>query len=195
MRKHQVLKFFHSVRICKQLGTAFAETLLVLLPTLLASSVCFELARGFQLRHQLTLSLQAAARVAAVHHAAPQAWQPALHDALSILFVPAGLYASPQARRDASCQIFKQRFHLPCWHAVALDSTPETIHLRLTYLHRPMQEWLRVILQNMMRLGARLEQTGESKRSLEQQAWRLGLIPMVVEYRVLRHRSTGLREH
>jgi len=195
MRKHRFLMFFHAVRLRKQIGTVFAETLLVLVPTLLLSSVCLELARGFQLRHQLTLSLQAAARVAAVHHAAPQAWQPALHDALSILFVPAGRYVSPQARRDASCQIFKQRFHLPCWYAVALTSTHETIHLRLTYLHRPMQEWLRVVLQNMMRLSTKLEQTGERQRSLEQQAWRLGLIPMVVEYRVLRHRSTGLREH
>lgn len=195
MRKHQVLTFCHTVRMHKQIGTVFAEMLLVLLPTLLASSLCFELARGFQLRHQLTLSLQAAARVAAVHHAAPQAWQPALHDALSILFVPAGRYVSPQARRDASCQLFKQRFHLPCWQAVELASTHETIHLRLTYLHRPMQEWLRVTLQNVMRLSTRLGQTGESQRSLELQAWRLGLIPMVVEYRVLRHRSTGLREH
>lgn len=194
MHKHQVLKFFRAVSIRKQIGTAFAETLLVLLPILLASSVCFELARGFQLRHQLTLSLQAAARVAAVHHGAPQAWQPALHEALSILFVPAGRYASPQARRDASCLMFKQRFHLPCWHAVALASTHETIHLRLTYLHRPLQEWLRVVLQNVMRLSPKLGQAGANQRSLEQQAWRLGLIPMVVEYRVLRHRSTGLSE-
>jgi hypothetical protein len=195
MRKHQVLKFVHIVRLRKQIGTVFAEMLLVLLPTLLASSICFELARGFQLRHQLTLSLQAAARVAAVHNGAPQAWQPALHEALSILFVPAGRYGSPQERRDASCQMFKQRFHLPCWHAVALASPHETIHLRLTYLHRPMQEWLRVVLQNVMRLSSKLGQAGANQRSLEQQAWRLGLIPMVVEYRVLRHRSIGLPEH
>jgi hypothetical protein len=195
MHTHQVLKFFRTVSIRKQIGTAFAETLLVIIPILLTSSVCFELARGFQLRHQLTLSLQAAARVAAVHHAAPQAWQAALHDALSILFVPAGRFGSPQTRRDASCQLFKQRFHLPCWHAVALTSTHETVHLRLTYLHRPMQEWLRVVLQNVMRLNPRLGQANASHRSLEERAWRLGLIPMVVEYRVLRHHSTGLHKH
>jgi hypothetical protein len=194
MHKQHFFKFFDTLRLPKQRGAALAETLVALLPILLLGSVCFELARGYQVRHLLVLSLQEAARVAAVHHAAPQAWQPALRDALSTLFAPAGHHASPQTRRDAACETFKQAFRMPCWHAVALTSTPETIHLRLTYLHRPMQEWLRVLLQKMAHLHARLEQTEGRQRPLERQAWQLGLIPMVVEYRVLRHRSTGVPE-
>lgn len=189
MHKHYFFKFFRT-QICKQRGAALAETLVTLLPILLLGSLCVELARGYQVRHLLILSLQKAARVAAVHHAAPHAWQPALSEALSTLFVPAGQYASPQARRDATCLTFKLTFSLPCWHAEALPSSPETIHLRLTYLHSPMQEWLRVLLQKIVGLSTAFKQTAGPQRPLEREAWRLGLIPMVVEYRVLRHRST-----
>jgi hypothetical protein len=192
MHKHHFFQLFNTRRICKQHGAALAETLVALLPILLLGSVCVEFARGYQVRHLLILSLQEASRVAAVHHAAPHAWQPVLRDALSMLFVPAGHHASPHARRDATCLAFRQTFHLPCWHAVALTSTPETIHLRLTYLHRPMQEWLRVLLQNIASLSAGLEHTAGSQRALEQEAWRLGLIPIVVEYQVLKHRSIPL---
>lgn len=192
MQKHHFLKFFDTRQLRTQRGAALAETLIALLPLLLLGSVCFELARGYQVRHLLILSLQEAARVAAVHQAAPQAWQPALRDALSVLFVPAGHHASPQARRDADCASFKHAFHLPCWHAEVLTSTPETIHLRLTYLHSPMQDWLRILLQKMAGLHARHAQTEGRQRPLERAAWRLGLIPMVVEYQVLRHRSIGV---
>jgi hypothetical protein len=189
MHKQQLFKIYRTAQIRKQRGAALAETLIALLPILLLGSLCIELARGYQVRHLLILSLQQAARVAAVHHAAPHAWQPVLREALATVFVPAGRYGSPQARRDATCQAFTHAFSLPCWHAVALPSTPETIHLRLTYLHSPMQEWLRVLLQKIVGLSVKLEETAGSQRPLERAAWRLGLIPMVVEYRVLRHRS------
>lgn len=189
MHKHHCFKFFRTAQIRKHRGAALAETLIVLLPILLLGSLCIELARGYQVRHLLILSLQKTARVAAVHHAAPHTWQPVLHEALSTLYVPAGYYASPQARRDATCEAFKHAFRLPCWHAVALPSTPETIHLRLTYLHSPMQEWLRILLQKIVGLGASFEGSATLQRPLEREAWRLGLIPIVVEYRVLRHRS------
>lgn len=192
MRKHQFFSFFHTHKIHNQAGAALAETLLVLIPILLLGSLCLELARGYQVRHLLLLSLQEASRVAAVHHGAPHVWQPALRDSLSMLFIPAGRYTSPQARRDASCQAFQQRFHLPCWQALQLGSTPETIHLRLTYLHSPLQEWLRVVLQALAELNAKLGKTWGQKRSLEQQAWLKGLVPIVVEYQVLKHRSIGL---
>ena len=191
MHKHPIFEFFHIVPLRKQSGAALVETLLVFLPILLLGSLCVELARGYQLRHLLVLSLQQAARVAAVHHAAPQAWQPALRDALSVMFVPAGRDTTPQTRRDAACQTVQRHFHLPCWHAVELASTPETIHLRLTYLHRPMQEWLRILLQKIAGLSVSLKHTKVRQHSLEEQAWLQGLIPMVVEYQAFRHRSTG----
>lgn len=190
MHKHFFIKLFRTAQIRKQRGAALAETLIALLPILLLGSLCIELARGYQVRHLLILSLQKAARVAAVHHAAPHAWQPVLHEALSTLYVPAGHYASPQARRDATCEAFKHAFRLPCWQAVVLPSSPETIHLRLIYLHSPMQVWLRVLLQKIVDLSARRKKTAVPQRSLEREARGLGLIPIVVEYRVFRQRST-----
>jgi hypothetical protein len=62
---------------------------------------------------------------------------------------------------------------LPLWRALQVASDSDTIHLRLVYLHRPMQEWLRILLQAL---------------SQEQH----GLIPLVVDFRVLRqHSLTG----
>jgi hypothetical protein len=173
----------------QQTGTAIVEMLLVLLPVLLTGSLCLELARGYQVRHLLTLSLHQAARIAAVHHAAPHKWQPALEDSISLLFVPPGRYQSPQARRDAARQSHTRRFGLPLWQATQLASSHDTIHLRLTYLHSPMQEWLRRMLQALFNMIDRQERALEPQHTVEQRAWRQGLIPIVVEYRILRHRS------
>lgn len=175
----------------KQAGTAIVETLLALLPVLLIGSLCIELARGYQVRHLLTLSLHQAARIAAVHHAAPHKWQPALQDSVSLLFVPPGRYQSPQARRDAARQLHERRFGLPLWQATQLASPHDTIHLRLTYLHSPMQEWLRRMLQALFSMIDQKEHHLGRQHTVEQRARRQGLIPIVVEYRVLRHRSLG----
>ncbi len=142
--------------------------MLALLPILLIGSLCIELARGYQTRHLLILSMQETARVAAVQHADPQRWQPALKHSLVRLFVPAGRFASPQARLEATRQAFQARFQLPLWRMQRISSTPDTIHLRLIYFYQPLQEWLRMLLQTF--------HIGEQ-----------GLIPIVVDYRVLRH--------
>jgi len=84
-------------------------------------------------------------------------------------------------------------FSLPRWQAVQLASTPETIHLQLTYLHTPWQKWLRLTLQAFYNNShsARIALAREPKQpnTLAQRAWRQGLVPIVVEHRVLRHRS------
>lgn len=164
---------FHSTHAScfqKQNGAALLECLLALLPILLVGSVCLELARGYQLRHLLTLSLQEAARVAAVHHGDPREWQPVLERSLSRLFIPAGRFPHAHARHEAARQAFQTRFKLPLWRALQVASDSDTIHLRLVYMHRPMHEWIRVLLQAL---------------NQDQQ----GLIPLVVDYRVLRHHS------
>jgi hypothetical protein len=164
---------FHSTHAScfqTQSGAALLECLLALLPILLVGSVCLELARGYQLRHLLTLSLQEAARVAAVHHGDPRKWQPVLARSLSRLFIPAGRFTHAHARHEAARQAFQTRFKLPLWRALQVASDSDTIHLRLVYLHRPMHEWIRVLLQAL---------------NQDQQ----GLIPLVVDYRVLRHHS------
>jgi hypothetical protein len=157
-------------RVKTQQGAAMLECVLVLFPILLVGSLCLELARGYQLRHLLILSLQEAARVAAVHHGEPQIWQPVLKRSLSRLFIPPGRFANAQMRQEAARQDFQSRFKVPLWQAFQVASGPETIHLRLIYLHRPMQEWLRILLQEL----------GQEKH---------GLIPIIVDYRVLRQHS------
>jgi hypothetical protein len=157
-------------RIQTQRGAALAECVLALLPILLVGSLCLELARGYQLRHLLTLSLQEAARVAAVHHAEPQSWQPVLKRSLSRLFIPPGRFNNAHMRQEAARRDFESRFKLPLWRAFQVASDADTIHLRLIYLHRPMQEWLRILLQELR----------QDKH---------GLIPIVVDYRVLRQHS------
>ena len=152
----------------RQRGAALFEAMLALLPILLIGSLCIELARGYQIRHLLILSMQEAARVAAVQHADPQRWQPTFKHSLARLYIPAGRFASPQARLETTRQAFQARFHLPLWRVQRVSSAPDTIHLRLIYFYQPMQEWLRVLLQTL--------HIGEQ-----------GLIPIVVDYRVLKH--------
>jgi hypothetical protein len=161
-------------RVRTQQGASLLECVLALLPILIVGSVCLELARGYQLRQLLILALQDAARVAAVHHAEPQAWQPVLKRSLSRLFIPAGRFANAHMRQEAARQDFQSRFERPLWRAFQVASDPNTVHLRLIYLHRPMQEWLRILLQEL----------GQEKH---------GLIPIVVDYRVLRQHSLGGR--
>jgi hypothetical protein len=157
-------------RLHTQKGAAMFECVLALLPILLVGSFCLELARGYQLRHLLILSLQEAARVAAVHHAEPQSWQPVLKRSLSRLFIPSGRFANAHMRQEAARRDIESRFKLPLWRAFQVASDADTIHLRLIYLHRPMQEWLRILLQEL-------------------HPEKHGLIPIVVDYRVLRHHS------
>jgi hypothetical protein len=157
-----------------QQGAALLECMFALLPILLVGSLCLELARGYQVRHLVILSLQEAARVAAVHHADPQEWQPALKRSLSRLFIPAGRFANAHLRHEAARLDFESRFKLPLWRAFQVASDSDTIHLRLIYLYRPMQEWLRILLQKLR----------QEKH---------GLIPIVVDYRVLRQHSLGER--
>ncbi|MDO9024970.1 hypothetical protein [Zwartia sp.] len=162
------------------------ESLLALLPVLLIGSLGIELARGYQVRHLLTLALHETARVAAVHHGNPKHWQPQLNHSLSRLYLPPGRFTSAVHRMEAERHQFRQRYGQPMWKTEQIGTEAHTIHLRLTYLYRPLQPWLRAMLGKLF--DAVPAWSGASAYS--QAAWRQGLIPIVVEYQVLRHRST-----
>lgn len=186
----------------KQRGLALAETLLALLPVLLTGSLCLELARGYQVRHLLGLALQETARVAAVHQGDPRHWQPTLRQALSRLYLPSGRFANAGLRLEHERLQFQQRYGRAMWHAERIgtglgtrasaaananaDANAETIHLRLTYLYRPMQSWLSLTIGKVYSATAPWAGSTERNRS----AWRQGLVPIVIEVRTLKHRST-----
>lgn len=182
----------------KQRGLALAETALALLPVLLTGSLCLELARGYQVRHLLGLALQETARVAAVHQGDPQYWHPTLRQALSRLYLPSGRFANAGLRLEHERLQFQQRYGRAMWHAERIgtglgakasgsaNANAETIHLRLTYLYRPMQSWLSLTIGKVYSATAPWEGSTERNRS----AWRQGLIPIVIEVRTLKHRST-----
>ncbi len=193
---------FQYCPLCKQRGLALAETVLALLPVLLIGSLCLELARGYQVRHLLALALHETARVAAVHQGDPRHWQPTLQNALSRLFLPPGRFADAKLRLEHERLQFQQRYGRAMWHAerisTGLDATAtatataaaavaaETIHLRLTYLYRPMQTWLSLTIGKVYSATAPWAGSTDRNRS----AWRQGLVPIVIEVRTLRHRST-----
>lgn len=185
----RIRQAFHcvSIRLHRQRGAAFAESLLALMPVLFVGSLGIELARGYQVRHLLTLSLHEAARVAAVRHGDPKYWQPQLDQSITRLFLPPGRFASAALRMEFERQHFQQRFRQPMWHTEIVSAEADTIHLKLTYLYRPLQVWLSVILGKIYSA----QTTWTSKSAESQTAWRQGLIPIVVEYRVIRHRSTS----
>lgn len=174
----------HSPRVNRHSGATFLETLLALIPVFVIGSIGIELARAYQIRHILTLGLHEAARVAAVREGDPLYWQPVLHQSLSRIFLPAGRFGSARIRLDAERQQFQKHFGRPLWQAERLHTAPETIHLHLTYLHRPLQAWLHVALAQCYAFAA-----PRSNSPLKRQSpWRQGLIPIVIEYRVLNHR-------
>jgi hypothetical protein len=170
----------HCMHNNRQRGAALAETILALLPLLMLASLGLELARGYQVRQLLTLALHETARVAAVHQADPLQWQPALNRALIRLSLVGAQHQQLQ---------LQHQFGMPLWHAEQLLSAHNTIHLRLTYLHRPMQEWLRLSIKQIYRSTY----AWQGVRSRSASAWKEGLIPIEVQYRVLRHRSDGKR--
>lgn len=174
----------------RQQGTGLVEAILLIIPVLLLGTLGVELARGYQVKQLMLLALQEAGRVAAVHQGNHAAWQPTLTRGLSRIYIPAGRYANPQARLKAERERFQQKFSLPLWQATVTSPSRDTLHLKLTYLHAPMQDWLRTTLGLIVRASRRW-QTGAAGKpnDFALRAWRQGLIPIVVEYKTLKHRS------
>lgn len=170
-----------------QRGAAFLETLMALLPLFIIGSVGVELARGYQIQHLLTLGLHEAARVAAVHQGDPKHWQPALYQSLSRIFIPPGRFANARVRLGYERHQFQHAFGRPLWQTEQVSANANTIHLRLTYLHRPMQDWLRVGLSTLYRVTMSWTDDIPQNEQNAQSPWLQGLIPIVVEYRILRH--------
>ena len=169
----------------RQNGAAMAETMLSLLPVLLVGSLAVEIARGYQTRHLLTLALHETARIAAVRHGNPKYWQPALQQALTRLFLPPGRFNNALERQEHERRRFQKKYGQPMWHAEITSTRMDTLHLKMTYLYQPTQPWLSWTLGKLHTAT----QIWTAADTPNQHAWRQGLIPIFVEYRVIRHRS------
>ena len=178
-------------------GTALIETTLGLLVVLFFAGLCLELMQTHQTRHLISLALQEAARVAAVTRANPEHWRPVLIRGLRPTYASAAAQSQHAQITELhglapySVEILP---HARAWqiqgHSALLkppqpgQPTDAVLHLRLTYLYVPKQPWLRTVLKVMGELSA--TPRGGHTRLLKT-ARASGLIPIVVEYKVLMH--------
>jgi hypothetical protein len=178
-------------------GATLIETTLGLLVVLFFAGLCLELMQAHQTRHLITLALQEAARVAAVTRANPEYWRPALIRGLRPTY--ASKAAQHQHARSTqlhglapySVEVMPHaRARQSQYHGTVLNPphpgqpTDAVLHLRLTYLYVPKQPWLRAAIKAMGELSTAPQ--GEHTRLLKS-ARVSGLIPIVVEYKVLMH--------
>ena len=178
-------------------GATLIETTLGLLVVLFLSGLCLEMMQAHQTRHLVSLALQETARVAAVTRANPEHWRPALvrglrptysnkaaqhqHARLTQLhgLAPYSVEVLPHARTRQT-----QGHGALLTRPNAGQPTDAVLHLRLTYLYVPKQPWLRAAIKMMGELSATPQ--GVHMRLLKA-ARASGLIPIVVEYKVLMH--------
>jgi hypothetical protein len=180
-----------------QEGTALIETTLGLLVVLFFVGLCLELMQTHQTRHLISLALQEAARVAAVTRANPTHWRPVLIQGLRPTY--ASVAAQSQHARITGLHGLAPYSVEVLPHARARQiqghgslvkppqprqPTDAVLHLRLTYLYVPKQPWLRAAIKVMSALSA--APRGGHMRLLKT-ARSSGLIPIVVEYKVLMH--------
>ena len=182
-------------KIHKQRGTALIEATLGLLAVLFLAGLCIEFAQAHQTRHLISLALQEAARIAAVTHANPAKWRPALIQGLRATYISkaaqhqhgqstqrAGLapyyidILGPGSARAAQNKVFTAKPR----HSG--QPTRDVLHLRLTYFYVPKQPWLGSAIRSASQLGA---QAKAEPQDLRAQARRAGFIPLVTEYKVL----------
>lgn len=185
----------HALNIRNQRGTALIEAALGLLAVLLLAGLCIEFMQAHQTRHLISLALQEAARVAAVTHANPAKWRPALIQGLRATYVSkaaqqqhgqstqrAGLapyyidILGPGSVRTTQNKVFTAKPR----HSG--QPTRDVLHLRLTYFYVPKQPWLGSAIRSTSRLSTPAK-TGPPE--LRAQARNAGFIPLVTEYRVL----------
>ena len=178
-------------------GATLIETTLGLLVVLFLSGLCLEMMQAHQTRHLVSLALQETARVAAVTRANPEHWRPALvrglrptysnqaaqhqHARLTQLhgLAPYSVEVLPHARTRQT-----QGHGALLTRPNPGQPTDAVLHLRLTYLYVPKQPWLRAAIKMMGELSATPQ--GVHMRLLKA-ARASGLIPIVVEYKVLMH--------
>ncbi len=185
----------HTLNIRSQRGNVLSEATLGLLAVLFLAGLCIEFAQAHQTRHLISLALQEAARVAAVTHANPAKWRPALIQGLRATYASkaaqhrhgkstqrAGLapyyvdIVAPDRARAAQNKVFIVK---PRHSGQPPD---DILHLRLTYLYVPKQPWLSSVIRSLSRLGSKAR---AGHQQVLAQARRAGFIPLVAEYKVL----------
>jgi len=107
----------------RQRGASMVEFVLVALPLLLIGLAIVEIGYALMTRQVLRLVLHEAARAGVVQHGEPDVMAAALAAALTPLFVPAGRYASAQARMQASHAHLLRETGLPLWRLDILGPT------------------------------------------------------------------------
>lgn len=165
----------------KQGGASALEVTVVITPILLLCLLFFELVQAHQVKQLALLALQEAGRTASVTAAEPRRINQSFEQALLPIFTPAGGYTEAARRRDAAVARSQRLFGLPLWRLELRRLDVRSLELELTYLHEPLQAWLRALLQQVGRWS------GSSVSTLTQQARRKGLIPLRVTHQVVIH--------
>ena len=178
-------------------GATLIETTFSLLVVLFFAGLCLELMQAHQTRHLISLALQEAARVAAVTRANPEHWRPVLIRGLRLTYTSTAAqyqHARLTQRHGLAPYSVEVLPHAPArqrqGHDALLDTphpgqpTDAVLHLRLTYLYVPKQPWLKAAIKALGELSA-APQGGHIR--LLKAARASGLIPIVVEYKVLMH--------
>jgi Flp pilus assembly protein TadG len=185
----------HNLTIDHQRGTALIEATLGLLSVLFLAGLCFEFAQAHKTRHLMSLALQEAARVAAVTHANPAQWRPALHQGLRAIHISKtaqSLHAQTTQRAGLAPYYIDilgpARAHTTQTRVFTVkprhsgQPPDDVLHMRLTYLYVPKQPWLSSAIRSMSRIST---QARAEHKELRAQARRAGFIPLVTEYKVL----------
>ncbi len=184
-----------ALKVNNECGTALTEAILGLLAVLFLAGLCIEFAQAHQTRYLISLALQEAARVAAVTHANPAKWRPALTQGLRATyssnaaqhrhgqvtqrlgFAPYYVDILAPARTRAA-----QNMAFPVKPRHSGQPTLDVLHLRLTYLYVPKQPWLGSVIRSMSRIGS---QAMAGQQNLRAQARGAGFLPLVTEYKIL----------
>lgn len=180
-----------STQYSQQRGASALEASLALVPVLLVCLLGIEYVHAHQSKQLVSLALQEAGRRASITNAHHHKVNQAFAQALTPLFTPAGQYATPLARLEATIARHERLYALPLWQLELTELSRHgmrphdhrALQLDLLYLHEPRQAWLRQAL----RQSARWRSTPANV--LVARAQQQGLVAMPLHRRVVLHAS------
>lgn len=178
-----------STKYSQQRGASALEASLALVPVLLVCLLGIEFVHAHQSKQLVSLALQEAGRRASITNAHQHKVNQAFAHALTPLFTPAGQYATPLARLEATIARHERLYALPLWQLELTELSRHgmrphdhrALQLDLLYLHEPRQAWLRQAL----RQSARWRSTPAN--GLAARAQQQGLVAMPLRRRVVLH--------
>ena len=143
-----------STKHSQQRGASALEASLALVPVLLVCLLGIEFVHAHQSKQLVSLALQEAGRKASITDADHHTINQTFAQALIPLFTPAGQYATPLARLEATIARHERLYALPLWQLELTELSRHgmrphdhrALQLDLLYLHEPRQAWLRQAL-------------------------------------------------